>query len=67
MDVPADGATNKELELYNTCCIDGFLIMIFIVLHFDPVLRKEFQEAQNDLHKVKTASFYFIFITHIIV
>ncbi|CAC5422883.1 unnamed protein product [Mytilus coruscus] len=52
LKVPSEGARNEQINLFNTCCFDGFLVMVFIVLQFDPVLRGQFETTSNEMHQI---------------
>jgi hypothetical protein len=50
--VPTEGGTSGHVVLINTCSIDGFLWMIFLVLNSDPDRRNQFEDSDNELEKV---------------
>lgn len=50
--IPPEGGTSGHVVLINTCSIDGFLWMIFLVLNSDPDRRIQFEDSDNELEKV---------------
>ena len=50
--IPPEGGTSGNVVLINTCPIDGFLFMIFLVLNSDPDRRNKFEDSDNELEKV---------------
>jgi hypothetical protein len=50
--IPPEGGTSGNVVLCNTCSIDGFLWMIYLVLNSDPDLRNQFEDSDNKLEKV---------------
>ena len=50
--IPPEGGTCGNVVLINTCSIDGFLWMIFLVLNSDSDRRNQFENSDNELEKV---------------
>ncbi|XP_063441038.1 uncharacterized protein LOC134721765 [Mytilus trossulus] len=50
--IPLAGGTSAHIVLKNTCCIDGFLLMIFVVLEENLKLRSQFEHSEHELHKI---------------
>lgn len=50
--IPPEGGTNGNVVLINTCPIDGFLLMIYLVLESDRDRRNQFEDSDNELEKV---------------
>ena len=50
--MPTDGATIDGVTIYNTCCLDGFLVMVFLTLKYNDTIRLRMQDSGDELDKV---------------
>ncbi|XP_052061237.1 uncharacterized protein LOC127701415 [Mytilus californianus] len=51
-EIPLAGGTSALIVLKNTCCVDGFLLMIYVLLEENLALRTQFEHSEHDLHKI---------------
>ncbi|CAG2217910.1 unnamed protein product [Mytilus edulis] len=50
--IPLAGGTSAHIVLKNTCSVDGFLLMIYVLLEENLTIRTQFEHSEHDLHKI---------------
>ncbi|XP_076112640.1 uncharacterized protein LOC143080601 [Mytilus galloprovincialis] len=50
--IPLAGGTSSHIVLKNTCSVDGFLLMIYVLLEENLTIRTQFEHSEHDLHKI---------------